>query len=126
MAYVIATGNLPHRLTGVAPLHGRGDATPWSEPLRGIAMREVLTVEHLRDAENEHLVVELRLPPNPNYFRPGHLTLCSCKACQVGPDHEVMKGPDHVEIGEAEGIVGVHDGCRDELRAGWRIATEQR
>ena len=55
-----------------------------------------------------------------------HLTLCSCKACQVGPDHEVMKGPDHVEIGEAEGIVGVHDGCRDELRAGWRIATEQR
>src|SRR5437763_1034139 len=56
----------------------------------------------------------------------GHLTLCSCKACQAGPDHEVMKGPDHVEIGEAEGIVGVHDSCRDELRAGWRIATEQR
>ena len=55
-----------------------------------------------------------------------HLTLCSCKVCQAGPDHEVMKGPDHVEIGEAEGIVGVHDGCRDELRAGWRIATEQR
>ena len=43
-----------------------------------------------------------------------------------GLDYEVMKGPDHVEIGEAEGIVGVHDGCRDELRAGWRIATEQR
>lgn len=54
------------------------------------------------------------------------ITLCSCKVCQAGPDHEVMKGPDHVEIGEAEGIVGVHDGCRDELRAGWRIATEQR
>ena len=54
------------------------------------------------------------------------LTLCSCKVCQAGPDYEVMKGPDHVEIGEAEGIVGVHDGCRDELRAGWRIATEQR
>jgi hypothetical protein len=56
----------------------------------------------------------------------GHLTLCSCKVSQLGPDHEVMKGPDHVEIGEAEGIVGVHDGRRDELRAGWRIATEQR
>src|SRR3954449_4712933 len=56
----------------------------------------------------------------------GGLTLCSRKVCQAGPDYEVMKGPDHVEIGEAEGIVGVHDGCRDELRAGWRIATEQR
>ena len=46
----------------------------------------------------------------------GGLTLCSCKVCQAGPDYEVMKEPDHVEIGEAEGIVGVHDGCRDELR----------
>ena len=56
----------------------------------------------------------------------GGLTLCSCKVCQAGPDYEVMKEPDHVEIREAEGIVGVHDGCRDELRTGWRIATEQR
>jgi len=28
-------------------------------------MREVLTVEHLRDAQNHHLVVELQLPRNP-------------------------------------------------------------
>src|SRR4051812_5108530 len=57
--------------------------------------------------------------------RPG-LTLCACKLCQAGPDDEVMKGPDHVEIGEAEGIVRMHDGSRDELRAGRRIATQQR
>ena len=29
------------------------------------------------------------------------LQLCLCTACQVGPDHEVMKRPDRVEIGEA-------------------------
>ncbi len=29
------------------------------------------------------------------------LQLCLCTACQVGPDHQVMKGPDRVEIGEA-------------------------
>jgi hypothetical protein len=29
------------------------------------------------------------------------LQLYLCTACQVGPDHQVMKGPDRVEIGEA-------------------------
>ena len=54
------------------------------------------------------------------------LQLCLCTACQVGPDHEVMKRPDRVEIGEAQGIVGMHNGCRDEQRAYWRMASEQR
>lgn len=54
------------------------------------------------------------------------LQLCLCTACQVGPDHEVMKRPDCVEIGEAQGIVGMHNGCRDEQRAYWRMASEQR
>jgi hypothetical protein len=54
------------------------------------------------------------------------LQLCLCTACQVGPDHEVMKRPDRVEIGEAQGIVGMHNGCRDEQRACWRMASEQR
>jgi hypothetical protein len=45
------------------------------------------------------------------------LQLGLCTACQVGPDHEVMKRPDRVEIGEAQGIVGMHNGCRDEQRA---------
>ena len=54
------------------------------------------------------------------------LQLCLCTACQVGPDHEVMKRPDRVEIGEAQGIVRMHNGCRDEQRAYWRMASEQR
>src|SRR5215813_6664249 len=54
------------------------------------------------------------------------LQLCLCTACQVGPDHEVMKRPDRVEIGEAQGIVDMHNGCRDEQRACWRMASEQR
>ena len=54
------------------------------------------------------------------------LQLCLCTACQVDPDHEVMKRPDRVEIGEAQGIVGMHNGCRDEQRADWRMASEQR
>ena len=54
------------------------------------------------------------------------LQLCLCTACQVGPDHEVMKRPDRVEIGEAQGIVGMHNGCRDQQRAYWRMASEQR
>jgi len=29
------------------------------------------------------------------------LQLCLCTACQVGPDHQVMKGPDRVEIRKA-------------------------
>ena len=40
------------------------------------------------------------------------LQLCLCTACQVGSDHEVMERPDRVEIGEAQGIVGMHNGCR--------------
>jgi hypothetical protein len=50
-------------------------------------------------------------------FSAALLQLCLCTACQVGPDHEVMKRPDRVEIGEAQGIVGMHNGCRDEQRA---------
>ena len=95
-----------------------------------------IRLAHLRLSDTSSTAFALASGPasakTPNHTRCesqdfcGHLTLCSCKVCQAGPDHEVMKGPDHVEIGEAEGIVGVHDGCRDELRAGWRIATEQR
>jgi hypothetical protein len=54
------------------------------------------------------------------------LQLGLCTACQVGPDHEVVKRPDRVEIGEAQGIVGTHNGCREEQRASWRMASEQR
>jgi hypothetical protein len=56
----------------------------------------------------------------------GFCSSCLCTACQVGPDHEVMKRPDRVKIGEAQGIVGMHNGCRDEQRAYWRMASEQR
>jgi hypothetical protein len=54
------------------------------------------------------------------------LQMCLCTACQVGPDHEVMKRPDRVEIGVAQGIVGMHNGCRDEQHAYWRMASKQR
>lgn len=54
------------------------------------------------------------------------LQSCLCTARQIGPDHEVMKRPDRVEIGEAQGIVGMHNCCRDEQRAHWRMAPEQR
>ena len=112
---------MPYNCEGWSPKRGK--------PAKSGVIRRVDAVTRYKSFANHNAPADFTPPlqsltENQDFC--GHLTLCSCKTCQVGPDHEVMKGPDHVEIGEAESIVGVHDGCRDELRAGWRIATEQR